>query len=56
MNSSRIFAAIFTILAIASFTVNGVNGADSVAGWAMLVIANIHGAAYKIQSDNESLK
>lgn len=44
MNRDKIFAGVFTVLAIASFCVNGLSGAESVSAWAMLIIANIYGS------------
>lgn len=42
MNRNKIFAGVFTVLAIASFCVNGLSGAESVPSWAMLIISNIY--------------
>jgi hypothetical protein len=38
----KIFAGIFTVLGIASFSMSGFNGSESIAGWAMIILANIH--------------
>ena len=42
MSKGKIFAAIFTVLAIANFSIAGL---DSVVGWALMIIANIHEAS-----------